>query len=710
MMDRVGQQLGHYRLLRLLGEGGFAQVYLGEHVHLGTQAAMKVLHTQLAQEDVEQFREEARIIARLEHPHIIRVLDFGIHEKIPYLILSYAPHGTLRQRYPRGTRLPLATILTYTTQVAQALQYAHTQRIIHRDIKPETMLLGRAHEALLSDFGIALLSQTSRSQVSANIVGTVAYMAPEQIQGRPGPASDQYALAVVVYEWMTGDRPFHGSLTEIAVQHAVTPPPLRSKVPELSPGVENVVLTALRKEPQQRFLNMQAFATALERAITEMHQQMMPTIISTHTPTATSPSSSMVAPTVLVTPNVTPREQERTPAPQPLETPRDLAGAGEMFPTPTQSTPQLLSRRAVVVLASAITASAALGGGLTWLFLSHAHGLQPSLKSASPFPSASVSTPSSTQATTAEPSPTSVATSSPVRPMGTTLNVYRGHTLYIYGVTWASPDGQRIASASDDRSVQDWGTYTSHTYFSYRQNGPVNDVKASYDRSRLASVGDDHTVQIRDARTGVLLFTYTGHTGAVYTAEWSPDDRYLATSSADHTVRVWEADSGKTITIYRQHTGIVWAAGWSPDGKSIVSGSADNTAQVWDATSGTMLQVYTDHTATVRSVSWSERQYGVATASEDLTVRVWNPSTGATQTIYRGHTALLRTVAWSHSSSHIVSGARDATAQIGDGFSGQHLYTYRGHSSTVFDAQWSADDTLIVSGSTDATAQIWQAS
>src|SRR5690349_23837442 len=150
---RVGQLLGNYRLVQLLGKGGFAEVFLGEHVHLGTQAAVKVLHAQLTGGDVEGFRQEARMIARLVHPHIVRVLDFGVDHDLPFLVMDYAPSGTLRQRYPRGTRLPLIEVVNYTGQVTEALQYAHDQRLIHRDIKPENMLLGRNGEVLLSDFG-----------------------------------------------------------------------------------------------------------------------------------------------------------------------------------------------------------------------------------------------------------------------------------------------------------------------------------------------------------------------------------------------------------------------------------------------------------------------------------------------------------------------------------------------------------------------------
>jgi serine/threonine protein kinase len=267
MADRVGQQFGNYRLIHMLGEGAFAEVYLGEHIYLGTQAAIKVLHTQLTSDDTEKFRAEARTIAHLVHPHIVRVLEFGVEDKTPFLVMDFAPHSTLRQRHPRGVPLPPGAVVSYVKQVADALQYAHDEKLIHRDVKPENMLVGRRGEILLSDFGIALVAQSSRYQSTQDMAGTMAYMAPEQIQGKPRPASDQYSLGIVVYEWLSGDRPFHGSFTEIVGQHlSVPPPPLYGRIPVVSPDTEQVVMTALAKDPRQRFASVQAFATALEQA------------------------------------------------------------------------------------------------------------------------------------------------------------------------------------------------------------------------------------------------------------------------------------------------------------------------------------------------------------------------------------------------------------------------------------------------------------
>lgn len=268
MTDRAGQQLGNYRLLRFIGEGGFSDVYLGEHIFLKTQAAVKLLKMQLDQQDLENFLAEARTSASLEHPNIVRMLECGVEGGIvPYLVMSYAPGGTVRRRYPKGSRLPFATILSYTKQIASALQYVHERGLIHRDVKPENMLLGRKDEVMLSDFGIAATAHRTITQHTQEIAGTALYMAPEQLQGKPRPASDQYALAAVVYEWLCGERLFQGALYELYSQHLLTPPPpLHTKMPSISPAIEQVVMKALAKEPQQRFARVQDFADALELA------------------------------------------------------------------------------------------------------------------------------------------------------------------------------------------------------------------------------------------------------------------------------------------------------------------------------------------------------------------------------------------------------------------------------------------------------------
>ena len=305
MPEHLGKQIGNYRLIRTLGVGGFADVYLGEHVYLHTQAAIKILQTRLAQNNLATFLTEARTIANLVHPNIVQVLDFGEAENTPFLVMAYASGGTLRQRHPAGTRLSLAEVIAYITQTAEALQYAHERKFIHRDVKPENMLLGPDGKILLSDFGIAVVSQSSRYQGKQEVGGTVAYMAPEQLQGKASAASDQYALGIVAYEWLAGKKPFNGSFIEIASQHLFTPPPpLREKVPELSLAVEQVLSKALNKDPQQRFLNIKDFANALSQSqsnsfmlggTTSVDQENISTVIKPYANSPYLPAQSSVS-------------------------------------------------------------------------------------------------------------------------------------------------------------------------------------------------------------------------------------------------------------------------------------------------------------------------------------------------------------------------------------------------------------------------------
>ncbi len=266
---RPGQKVGKYRLLRLLGNGGFGTVYLAEQRREHTQVAVKVLNISLTQaEDIKNFTNEARMVG-LRHPHIVPLLDFGFSEThVPFLVMEYAANGTVRDRHPRGERLALQTVVSYVKQIASALQYAHDHGVIHRDVKPENILIRNDGTLLLSDFGVAKFLEQSVLLSVQTQVGTPTYTAPEQHLGYPCFASDQYALAILVYEWLCGVRPFQGTALGLAVQHMnIAPPSLREHLPTLPEAVERVVLKALAKAPEERFARIEEMAAALSEAV-----------------------------------------------------------------------------------------------------------------------------------------------------------------------------------------------------------------------------------------------------------------------------------------------------------------------------------------------------------------------------------------------------------------------------------------------------------
>jgi WD40 repeat protein len=698
MTDRIGQQLGNYRLVRLIGQGGFADVYLGEHIHLGTKAAIKVLSMRLTSDNVEHFRDEARTVAGLVHPRIVRVLDFGIEDatSTPYLIMDYAPNGTLRQRYPRGAHLPLPQVVSYVKQVAEALHYAHERRLIHRDVKPENMLLGANDDVLLSDFGIALVAHSTRYQNTQEVIGTAAYMAPEQLQGKPRRASDQYALGIVVYEWLTGDRPFRGSFTEIYSQQMfVSPPPLRERSPEVPPTVQEVVFTALAKDPERRFGSVLAFANALEQAT-----QISP-LRPAAFPPGFSPSAQLFLPTEIVgaiSPNPSsPPTNVDTPAIRSSEptivatpsSPRGVPSSPIRVSTPfgePQSAKRGLSRRAVV---AGLVGLAVVGGGVTWAVLSYLRG--------NSLP-ASIATPTSVSR--------SVAT-----PLGTTLNIYHGHAASVGAVAWSLPDGQRIASGSGDRTVQVWDATSGGNVLTYRgHSGSVQSLTWSPDGTRIASGGDDQTVQVWDAASGNPIYTYSGHSDTVWAVAWSPGGRYIASASGDRTVQVWEASSGSPVYTYHGHSDFVYAVAWSPDSTRIASGGGDQTVQVWDAADGGHAFTYRGHAGSVNAVAWSPDGKRIA-SSKDTTVHIWNPNSGNDIVVLQRHFEPVTAVSWSYDGTHIVSGSTDRTARVWDTSSGKTTFIYRGHSQKVWNVAWSPPGAgnRVASASEDRTVQVWQA-
>src|ERR1051326_2339981 len=176
MSDHMGQRIGNYHLLRLLGKGGYAEVYLGQHRYLKTEAAIKIFPVFSTEEDRTAFLSEAQVMARLIHAHIVRILEGSIEQGIPFLVMDYAPNGTLKDRHTPGEQLTPETVLAYVKDVAGALHYAHQEHLIHRDIKPGNLLLGRHMEVLLSDFGLAMGAYRSHTQPRSEGAGTVAYI------------------------------------------------------------------------------------------------------------------------------------------------------------------------------------------------------------------------------------------------------------------------------------------------------------------------------------------------------------------------------------------------------------------------------------------------------------------------------------------------------------------------------------------------------
>ncbi len=269
-------QIGKYRLLELLSERRYTDIWLAEHIYLKKKVALKILYPQEVRAGNERLRtqkhffNEARTLAQLAHPNIVQAFEYGVEEEHgwPYFAMEYAPYGSLADRYYPGEQLPLSTVRNYTSQMGRAIHYVHAQGLIHRDIKPQNMFLKTRSFVLLGDFGLTMHNHGRYYPwLKSNFGGTKLYMAPEQEGGEPCTASDQYAFATIVFEWLTGCRPFYGNHEDLAWQRKnLEPPSMRAIVPEIPAAVERVVLTALRKAPSRRFKTMLDFTLEFEEA------------------------------------------------------------------------------------------------------------------------------------------------------------------------------------------------------------------------------------------------------------------------------------------------------------------------------------------------------------------------------------------------------------------------------------------------------------
>ncbi|MFN2111506.1 MAG: serine/threonine-protein kinase, partial [Anaerolineales bacterium] len=276
MASLIGKEIGKYRITERIGRGGMADVYLGIHTHLDRKVAIKVLHSHLLEggDFVARFKREAKAVANLRHPNIVQVYDFDVTDEMIFMVMEFIDGTSLHSRLVevgnRGERLPIKLIGSIINDIAGALDYAHSKGMLHRDIKPSNILLDQNDKAYLTDFGIAKLLDDQKFTATGTLVGTPAYMSPEQGMGEDlTEESDIYSLGIVAFEMLTGQVPYDAK-TPIGIVHKQIndPVPELSKLVDGVPGTAQEVLNrALAKSPEGRYNRAEDLVKALRVAL-----------------------------------------------------------------------------------------------------------------------------------------------------------------------------------------------------------------------------------------------------------------------------------------------------------------------------------------------------------------------------------------------------------------------------------------------------------
>jgi serine/threonine protein kinase len=598
MAGLIGQQLGQYTITATLGSGGMATVYRARQASIERDVAIKVIKTELVNDHkfVERFRQEARIIAALDHLHIIKVFDFGTQDDLLYLVMELKTGGSLAAHLKARGKLNAEEAARYLDQIGAALDHAHSRSVIHRDLKPQNVLLDEQNNAFLSDFGIArIVSELSKSET---VIGTPEYMAPEQWHGKNvGRRADIYALAVMTYKLLTNTLPFTGDTPPVLMYKHLhePPPPIRRLRPDLSQRIEDVLMKGMAKRPEDRFQSAPEFAAAFRTALGER----MPKDVETKKVLAQPPQPPEVTKTHVAAP-ISAANLNRVVELQKIER------LGLVFSVAWSSDGYLASGLSggIVCVWRAAT------GQRVWERTEHLESVF----------SVAWSPNGHYLASSAKDGIICVWESA----NGQLARKLRGRSGWVNSVAW-SPDGRYLASGSEDKAVRVWSaedgqlvrTLTGHT-------GAVWSIAWSPDGSYLASGSEDKTVCVWKVETGQRIRVIAEHTSEVNSVAWSPDGRYLASGSADNTIRVWKSETGRRLRTLTGHSAGVWSVMWSPDARYIASGSADNTIRVWEAETGRLLRTLAGHADKVRSVAWSPDGRFIVSGSWDGTIRIWS--------------------------------------------------------------------------------------
>jgi serine/threonine protein kinase/Tol biopolymer transport system component len=766
-----------YRIVKKIGEGGMGEVYLADDLVLNRKVAIKFAHTPALQ---ARFQREAEITALLEHPGVVPVLMRGQQDGRLYYVMRYVEgerfdqaihswHESCRSaRDFRRTKVQLQfrELLQRFVAVCQTVAYAHSRGIIHRDLKPNNILLGRFGETIVLDWGLAWRKSvdgdagspdSAKPPVSADDhhtrpgakLGTEAYMAPEQVDGKPADErTDVFLLGATLYHLLTGQPPFDRG-------RPAKPP--RQLKPWIPAALQAICRKAMADDPQARYATAEQLAADVKRWLAdepvavyrEPLGQRLARWLRRQGRLAGAAAVSMI---LVLTLTVGFSLLVATWNHQLSQTNRDLASALDSLDEKLKQTEEdrrdteqrllrleresaeitkqlAAEKERVLSLVKELEASRQLGLELAETRKQLAAEKERVLSLAKELESTRKLRLQAEQIShdllrRLDETETRLVLmqrrlldserrlADAERLLWLALQESRGTQLIGHeravNCVAVTPDGRHAVSGSSDMTLRVWDLASGQEVQGLTgHERPVLSVAVTPDGKYVVSGSSDKTVRVWELATGKQVRRFTGHQDPVWTVAVTPDGKYVVSGSEDKTVRLWDLATGKQVRQFTAHEGPVWTVAVTPDGKYVVSGSEDKTVRLWDLATGKEVGRFTGHEGAVRSVAVTPDGKYVVSGSEDKTVRLWDLATGKEVQLFAGHESAVWSVAVTPDGKYIVSGSRDETVGLWDLARGKEVGRLSGHRDRVTSVTVTPNGRSFVSGSADKTVRVW---
>lgn len=678
MQDFIGKSIGRYKIISRLGEGGMATVYRAEDSVLERSVAIKVILPDYQQTEnfLKRFEREAKALAQLSHPNIVKILDFGEFEGYPYLVMEYVSNGTLqsimrKQDGPVNWKEASAMV----ARVARSLDNAHAHKLIHRDVKPANILINESGQPMLSDFGIVKImedSNTTGLTATGTGIGTPHYMSPEQAQGQKlDGRTDIYSLGVIFFEMVTGKKPFEANTPmEVALKHVKeTPPHVRQLERDLPPAIDQIIFKAMAKKPEDRYPDMKTFAEAIEAQIPDWSSsQPFKTVQVKKKKPAASPDwkkhLKWILPAVLAlaviigflaTRSNTDSNLKQTP------TTESVAAVPTMIePTVKPATTKMPTKTPAVASNSSPTAE------------------------------------SNASEAVSQPAANTIRAEN----VNTIIEINRLERVSVVQMAW-SPDGKTIAVAG--------GTgITLIDSATLQQTSTIKTVRAvlaltfAPDSQTLAYISDS-VIHIIDLTSQKEIQTLQAQ-GTPNSLAYALDSNTLAVGMLDNKVLIMDVKNGTMKNSLKGNFG-GWAVAYSPDGTYLASGSSQGVL-MWEADTGFWMPITGGQNDLVKTLAFSPDNTLLAAGSQDM-LRLWHTANGDELFHQSGSFGNIYSVSFSPDGNLLVTAADDGYLRFYESQTGKLVRELQAHSSAIFSAAFSPDGQSVVSGANEGVIRLW---